>query len=115
MTEIFLSEYQDVSGISYLHDNLRAACAACDIASRAGCNADGIHVECRFCDAKPFLDVPCPPEVRPPYPTDECLGCLSCLGSASSKAEDVATLQFLQILLGCWALLDAKSDAGCFG
>eukprot|EP00438_Fugacium_kawagutii_P009827 Skav212328 [mRNA] locus=scaffold3374:201216:203163:- [translate_table: standard] len=37
-----------------------------------GCNADGIHVQCRFCDVKPFIDVPCPPEVRPPYPTDEC-------------------------------------------
>ena len=42
--------------------------------SIAGCNADGIHMECRFCDAKPFLDVPCPPEFRPPYPTDESLG-----------------------------------------
>lgn len=78
--------------------------------SIAGCNADGIHMECRFCDAKPFLDVPCPPEFRPPYPTDESLGillwnwkntqnfetssneCEILTGATSHKAPDRATI-----------------------
>jgi len=31
-----------------------------------GCNADGIHAECRFCGKRPFEDVPCPGPVAPP-------------------------------------------------
>jgi len=30
-----------------------------------GCNADGVHVQCRFCRARPFEDIPCPDLVEP--------------------------------------------------
>ena len=35
-------------------------------------NADGIHVQCRFCDHKPFNSVHCPPSARPNYQDGEC-------------------------------------------
>ena len=35
-------------------------------------NADGIHVQCRFCDHQPFNSVHCPPSARPNYPDGEC-------------------------------------------
>eukprot|EP00439_Symbiodinium_sp_Y106_P007026 s4026_g1.t1 len=37
-----------------------------------GCNADGIHIECRFCEMFPFKSVRCPPYARPEIPTYEC-------------------------------------------
>ena len=37
-----------------------------------GCNADAIHVQCRFCDYKPFHSVRCPDRARPPYPDGKC-------------------------------------------
>lgn len=33
---------------------------------KLGCNADGIHVQCRFCEQRPFQDIPCPSSVAPP-------------------------------------------------
>lgn len=32
-----------------------------------GCNADGIHVQCRFCAKIPFQQITCPESARPPY------------------------------------------------
>mmetsp|Transcript_75181 Transcript_75181/g.198051 ORF Transcript_75181/g.198051 Transcript_75181/m.198051 type:complete len:174 (-) Transcript_75181:73-594(-) len=37
---------------------------------KLGCNADGIHVQCRFCEQRPFEDIPCPSSVAPP--TNRC-------------------------------------------
>merc|ERR1719277_1727994 len=31
-----------------------------------GCLADGVHPECRFCEARPFESIPCPSSVAPP-------------------------------------------------
>jgi len=30
-----------------------------------GCNADGVHMECRYCASRPFEDVPCPGQEEP--------------------------------------------------
>merc|ERR1712087_1070120 len=35
-----------------------------------GCNADGVHPECRFCEERPFETVPCPEHTAPPQ--NEC-------------------------------------------
>jgi len=35
-------------------------------AGKLGCLADGVHEQCRFCEQRPFEDVPCPASVAPP-------------------------------------------------
>merc|ERR1712217_434895 len=41
-------------------------------AESLGCNADGVHPECRFCDKMPFQTVRCPDSARPAYGFREC-------------------------------------------
>jgi len=62
-----------------------------------GCNADGIHAECRFCGQRPFEGVPCPEEVAPPE--NKCVWPLHSEPPIKSFWDPDCEMG----MLGCWA------------
>jgi len=62
-----------------------------------GCMADGIHAKCRFCESRPFEDIPCPSTVAP------ASGSCTWAGGVEPETSFFWDESCKMGHLGCWA------------